>query len=530
VPRAQPPTEYDYIIVGAGSAGCVVAARLGEDPDVKVLLIDAGPPDAAPEIHMPIALEQLWQSRYDWGFLSEPEPGLDGQRCYLPRGRVLGGSSSLNAMLYVRGHRSDYDGWAAAGLPGWGYAEVLPYFKRSEDNERGENLYHGVGGPLSVSDGRSRHPYAAAMIEAAASAGIGRNDDHNGARQEGVGWFQATQRDGRRCSAAVAFLAACGANVEVMTDTHVSRVVFEGTAAVGIEIVGTHGPEVLHAAREVVLCAGAYQSPQLLLLSGIGPGDELRACGIDARVELPVGRGLHDHPVTTLMWFAKGESLAAAMTPGNLDLFEREGRGPLTSTLVEAGAFVHTRAGLRAPDMQLHFFAVALPPSHFGPPPAGHGFTIGPTLLRPTSRGSVTLRNGVSHTKPRIVHNYLTTEEDRRTMVDGVRLALEISRQPALGAITRAPGDAPASDSDAVLLAFVKRRTQTIFHPVGTCAMGSVVDAELRVFGVERLRIIDASVMPSVPGGNTNAPTIMVAEKGADLIRGREPLAAVAVP
>jgi len=304
----------------------------------------------------------------------------------------------------------------------------------------------------------------------------------------------------------------------------VVRVLFEGTAAVGVEVLGAEGSKAIRALREVVLCAGAYQSPQLLLLSGIGPGDELRACGIDALVELPVGQNLHDHPVTTLMWFAEGESLAAAMTPGNLELFEREGRGPLTSTLVEAGAFVRTRDGLPAPDIQLHFFAVALAANHFGPPPAGHGFTIGPTLLRPASRGSVTLRNGVPHSKPRIVHNYLTTDEDRRALTDGVRIALEVSRQPALRAITRPERDLPASESDADILAFIKRRTQTIFHPVGSCAMGSVVDAELRVLGVERLRVIDASVMPSVPGGNINAPTIMIAEKGADMIRGLEPL------
>ena len=291
---------YDYVVVGAGSAGCVVAARLGEDPDVRVLLIDAGPTDSAPEIHLPLALESLWHGRHDWGFLSEPEPGLGGQRCYLPRGRVLGGSSSLNAMLYVRGNRADYDSWAATGLEGWGYADVLPYFRRSEDNERGESIYHGVGGPLSVSEGRSRHPYAAAMIEAAVAAGIECNDDHNAERQDGVGWFQVTQRNGRRCSTALAYLAGAGANVEVMTDTLVSRVLLERDRATGVELLGDGGTRMIGAQREVILCAGAYQSPQLLLLSGIGPAAELRAFGIDPVVDLPVGRNLQDHPWSRL--------------------------------------------------------------------------------------------------------------------------------------------------------------------------------------------------------------------------------------
>jgi choline dehydrogenase len=515
---------YDYVVVGAGSAGCVIASRLAEDADVSVLLIDAGPPDSAPEIHVPVGLEQLWHGRFDWGFISEPEPGLGGERLYLPRGRVLGGSSSLNAMLYVRGNPVDYDGWAAMGLAGWGYDDVLPYFKKAEDNEWGESFYHGSGGPLSVSDGRSRHSYAAAAIEASAQAGIERNEDHNGERQEGVGWFQVTQRNGRRCSTALAYLEGAGPNLEVLTDTFVSRVRLERGRASGVEVLRDGGAEAISAQREVILCAGAYQSPQLLLLSGVGPGAELGSLGIEQVAELPVGRNLQDHPVVTLAWKADGESLAAAMTPANLELYEREGRGPLTSTVVEAGAFLRTRPELEAPDIQLHFFPVALPGSHFGPPVAGHGYTIGPTLLCPSSRGAVTLRNALPHTKPRIVHNYLTTEEDRRSLFDGVRATLEIASAPALREITRGDLAVPRSDSDADIHEFVKQRTQTIFHPVGTCAMGSVVDAELRVLGLEGLRVADASVMPTVPRGNTNAPTIMVAEKAADMIRGRPPL------
>jgi len=521
---------YDHVVVGAGSAGCVVAARLAEQRDARILLIDAGPPDSDPLIHMPLALEQLWQSRFDWGFVSEPEPGLGGQRCYLPRGRVLGGSSSLNAMLYVRGNRVDYDEWAASGLPGWGYDDVLPYFKRAEDNERGASFYHGVGGPQAVSDGRSRHPYAAALIEAAAEAGLARTDDHNGAAQEGVGWFQVTQRDGRRASTAAAYLrrGAGAANLDVMTDALATRVLLEGTRAVGVEVLRDSRLETLRTGGEVIVCAGAYQSPQLLLLSGIGPAEELRRLGIEPLVDLPVGRNLQDHPVVTLVWRASGESLSAALTPANVELFEREGRGPLTSSIVEAGAFLRTDAALGAPDIQLHFFPVAIAGSHFGPPPGEHGYTVGPTLLAPTSRGSVTLRNALPHAKPRIVHNYLTSEEDRRSLFDGVRLSLDIGARPALAALRRGALALPRSDSDADILEFARARTQTIFHPVGTCAMGAVLDAELRVHGVERLRVVDASAMPTVPRGNTNAPTIMLAEKAADMIRGLPPLPAAA--
>lgn len=428
-------------------------------------------------------------------------------------------------MLYLRGNRADYDGWVELGFAGWGFAEVLPYFKRAEDNEWGESAYHGAGGPLAVSDGRSRHPYAAAMIDAAVSTGIAPTEDHNGAGQEGAGWFQVTQRDGRRASTAVAYLrpALVRGNIDVLTETHACRVLFEGGRAVGVEALCGGDLAHVRAEREVILCAGAYQSPQLLLLSGIGPADELHVHGIEPRVELPVGRNLQDHPVVTLVWRAQGESLTAAMTAENVERFERDGRGPLTSTIVEAGAFVRTRAELEAPDIQMHFFPIALPGSHFGPPVQAHGYTVGPTLLKPTSRGSVTLRNAVAHTRPRIVHNYLTTEEDRRSMLDGVRLAHEIG-----GRVSLCRGELAVPGDDA--LAFIRERAQTIFHPVGTCAMGAVVDAQLRVFGVEGLRVVDASVMPSIPRGNTNAPTIMVAEKAADMIRGRAPLpAAVAL-
>jgi choline dehydrogenase len=524
---------YDYVVVGAGSAGCVVAARLAEDPAARILLLDAGPPDGDPLIDMPVALEQLWQSRYDWGLVSEPEPGIGGQRCYLPRGRVLGGSSSLNAMLYVRGNRADYDGWAAGGLAGWGYDDVLPYFKRAEDNERGESFYHGVGGPQAVSDGRSRHSYAAALIDAAVEAGIAPTDDHNGATQEGVGWFQVTQRDGRRASTAAGYLrgaAGGAANLDVLTDALATRILIDGGRAIGVEVLRENRVESLRAGSEVIVCAGAYQSPALLMLSGIGPPDELRGLGIEPLADLPVGRNLQDHPVATLVWQASGESLAAAMSPANAERFEREGRGPLTSSVVEAGAFVRTRTELDAPDIQLHFFPVAIADSHFGPPPGEHGYTIGPTLLAPSSRGTVTLRNALPHAKPRIVHNYLTTAEDRRSLFEGVRLALDIGARPALSGLRRGALAVPRSDSDGDILEFVKARTQTIFHPVGTCAMGAVVDAELRVHGIDRLRVVDASVMPAVPRGNTNAPTIMVAEKAADMIRGMPSLAAQAPP
>ena len=521
---------YDYVIVGAGSAGCVLAARLAEDPDVRVAVIEAGPPDTEPVIHVPLGFWQLWGSRFDWGLWSEVEPGLGERQDYLPRGRVLGGSSSLNTMIYIRGNPADFDEWAAMGLTGWAYRDVLPYFRRAEDNERGESDYHGVGGPLSVSECRSRHPLIAACIHAAVEAGLAPTDDHNGLTQEGVGWFQLTQRDGRRCSTAVAYLhpAIARGNVEVLTDALATRVLFEEGRAVGVELLRSNNLDTIRAEREVIVCAGAYHSPHLLLLSGLGPADELRAWGIEPRVDLPVGDNLQDHPVVTLVWLTNEESLLRAMTPANLELYEREGRGPLTSGWAEGGGFIRTHPGLEAPDIQFHFCAGAVPRDAAAPLILDDGFSIQPTLLKPTSRGRVTLRNPLPHVKPRIVHNYLTGENDMRSMIDGTRIGLEIASRPALRKLRRDDFAVPRSDSDADIVDFVRRASRTCFHPVGTCAMGTVVDAELRVHGVEGLRVADASVMPTITRGNTNAPTIMIAEKAADLIRGLPPLPAAA--
>jgi choline dehydrogenase len=522
---------YDYVIVGAGSAGCALAARLGEDRDVRVLVIEAGPPDTEPVIHIPLGFRQLWDSRFDWGLWSEPEPGLGGRRDYLPRGRVLGGSSSLNAMIYMRGNAADYDEWAAMDLPGWGYGDVLPYFRRAEDNERGENYYHGIGGPLTVSEGRSMHPLVRACIDAAVDAGIAPTDDHNGAAQEGAGWFQFTQRNGRRCSTAVAYLhpALTRGNVKALTDALATRVLFEGDRAIGVELLRNNDLETVLAEREVIVCAGAYHSPHVLLLSGIGPADELRDLGIEPRVDLPVGHNLHDHLGISLTWFTDQASIRrGTIDPESVALFEREGQGVLTSGFAEGGAFIRTHPGLKAPDIQFHFCAGAVPREIAEPSILEDGFTIQPTLLKPTSRGRVTLRYSLPHTKPRITHSYLTTEEDVRSMIEGTRIGLAIAARPPTRRLCRADMAIPRSDSDADILEFVRHAGRTIFHPVGTCAMGTVVDVELRVHGVEGLRVADASVMPTIVRGNTNAPTIMIAEKAADLIRGMAPLAPAA--
>ena len=512
----------DFVIVGAGSAGCVLAGRLSEDPDADVVVLEAGPPDTAPEIHIPGVWPIMLKSSLDWDLLGEQEPGLGGRRLYLPRGRMVGGCGSINAMIYLRGNRLDYDDWAANGATGWSYDEVLPYFKRSEDNERGEDAFHGVGGPLAVSDSRSMAPLVDTMLEAAVQAGYELIPDLNVDRPEGVGRFQLNQRNGRRFSPADAFLhpAAGRENLEVRTGVFVQRIVFEGNRAVGVEIVQDGKAETVRAEREVILSAGTYQSPVLLMLSGIGLAEELAPFGIAVREELPVGRNLQDHCMANLNYLSSQAALFDVFTPENFELLEQEGRGPLTSNYPEAGGFFRTRPDLAAPDIEFHFS-----PSLFHDEgltaPHDHGYAFGPVLIKPVARGHVRLRTPMAESKPLVLTNFLTTEDDRRSMIEGVRIALDIASQPALKAVARGPVSAPESDSDVDILTWLERCAHTVYHPTSSCAMGSVVDEELRVYGFEGLRVVDASVMPTITRANTHAPTIMIAEKAADLIRSR---------
>jgi len=515
----------DYVIVGAGSAGCALANRLSEDPDTSVCLIEAGPPDTEEALHIPVAFSKLYKTPFDWDFATEPEPALDGRNVYLPRGRVLGGSSSLNAMVYIRGNRRDYDGWRDLGNPGWGWDDVLPYFKRAEDNERGASEFHGAGGPLSVSDSHSMHRLSTAWVEAAAQTGIERTDDFNTGEQDGVGLYQVTQRNGMRCSTAVAYLhpALARPNLELLPMALVTRVLFDGTRAAGVEaLVGGRATQVL-AEREVILCAGAYQSPQLLMLSGVGPADDLRALGLDVRLDQPaVGGELQDHLQAGIILFTDDPTtLETAETEENVALLQTEGRGPLTSNVAEAGGFWRSHDGLDAPDIQFH-----MAPCMFAEEgllePFDHAYSFGACVLNPSSRGRVSLRSADPADKPRIRENFLTTEDDWAAQIAGFRKCLEI--REAMKAHERGPYELPASDSDDDIRAHVRAKSHHLYHPVGTCGMGRVVDAELRVRGLDGLRVADASVMPTLVRGNTNAPTIMIAEKVADLVRGTAPV------
>jgi choline dehydrogenase-like flavoprotein len=519
----------DYIVIGAGSAGCVLAARLSEDPSVRVLLVEAGGKGVHPNIAIPAAFAKQFKTKLDWDYSTEPEPACDGRSLYIPRGKGLGGSSSMNAMLYVRGRPLDYDLWEAEGCPGWGWKDVRPYFLRSENNERGASEHHATGGPLNVADERSPRQLTARFLAAAEAAGVPRVPDYNGPEQDGASPAQVTQRNGRRFSAADAYLRPNMKrhNLDVITGAQVLRVELEGRRATGVRYRDRRGREQLaRADREVILAAGAIGSPQLLMLSGIGPADHLREVGVTAAHDLPgVGENLQDHPYVVCIWESKiGGSLYGADKPKPLLEWLLRRSGPLTSSVAEAFAFVRSRPGLPAPDLQFHFAPAYFNDNGFDEFD-GHAFTLGPVLVTPKSRGSLKLRSADPGAKPRIVTNSLSEPEDVQALVTGMRKAREMA---AAGPLAEAagreifPGDGVDSDDD--LAADLRRRVELIYHPVGTCKMGSgqdaVVDAELRVRGLEGLRVVDASIMPVIPGGNTNAPVIMLAERGADLIRG----------
>jgi choline dehydrogenase len=523
---------FDYIIVGAGSAGCVLANRLSASGRHRVLLLEAGPEDRNPWIHVPLGYGKLFKdARFNWLFESEPEPELDGRRVMQPRGKVLGGSSSINGLIYMRGQREDYDLWRQLGNVGWSYDDVLPYFKRAEDQARGADAFHGTGGPLGVADQSEPHPLCEAFIAAAGQTGIPRNDDFNGATQEGAGYFQTTSRRGRRCSTAVGYLAPArgSANLRVATRAQAGRVLFDGKRASGVAWRDPGGEHTARAEGEVILAAGAFGSPQLLQLSGVGPGDLLRSHGLPVVHEVPgVGADLSDHLQVRMMFRCRRRitfnddmaSLTGRLRIGLRYALTR--KGPLTVSAGYAGAFFRTDPRLATPDIQVHFLLFSTDRMgeslHRFP-----GFTASVCQLRPESRGWVRIRSADPAVAPAIQPNYLSAETDRRANVEGLKILRRIHQQPAMAPFVEAELDpGPEAADDAALLAHCRRRGSTIYHPTGTCRMGpdarAVVDERLRVKGLGGLRVVDGAVMPTLVSGNTNAPIIMIAEKASDMI------------
>lgn len=518
--------SYDYIVIGAGSAGCVVANRLSERADLKILLLEAGGPDAEQNIHVPAAFPHLFKTPFDWAYETEPQVHCNGRKEYMPRGKVFGGSSSINAMIYQRGNPANYDAWAALGNEGWAWEDVLPYFKKAENQERGESVHHGVGGPVNVADLRDPNLLSLALVQASQEQGYSHNTDFNGETQEGFGLYQVTQKNGLRHSAAAAYLhpALVRENLTAVPFAQVQHLTFNGTRCTGVVYQKEGETHTVQANHEVIICTGTINSPQLLMLSGVGPKETLGKLGIPVVMDLPgVGQNLQDHLMVPIAYHAtQPVSLAAATDPEEATKFQANGMGMLTSNIGEAGGFIKLNPDSPAPELQFHF-APGWFIMHGAGNPEGHGLTLAPGVVGVKSVGSLTLRSANPNDPPMIDPNYLAEDADMEVLVEGVKIGRKILNSPAFDVYRGEeylPGTAVQSDED--IREFIRNWVQNIYHPVGTCKMGNdpmaVVNTNLQVHGIQGLRVADASIMPFIINANTNNPCIMIGEKCADLI------------